>query len=309
MNDETLKNNPDTELSPEVDAAMHRLLSDVSERDNSGVDYERILGDIKRKAASENIVVFPSAKTAKKRRNLARFAAVAAAAFLMIGAASLVASHMLNKENNYSASMDAAVSNPPESAKIDDKQASAFTPIPTSVITNAPEEHNYEINTEAAFAVATEPVIISEMPTDEPIEFSPFPTEFPTRDGVAGYVEIEAPESEPLEPSELIPSELPEFMDVKESTDPFEAFAYGNSDDEEYCYTCQMLHDIDAELDIGVAQYNINDFSGTISYLWRISEDTFLYVEFTGFDRERTEGILASLFESDESSESTQINE
>ena len=42
---------------------------------------------------------------------------------------------------------------------------------------------------------------------------------------------------------------------------------------------------------------------------WRISEDTFLYVEFTGFDRERTEGILASLFESDESPESTQINE
>ena len=74
----------DTELSPEEEAAIDRLLTEAAEADDSEVDYPAMLARIKAAAKEEGIVIFPSRKEKRARivkRVFTGFAAVAAVFF------------------------------------------------------------------------------------------------------------------------------------------------------------------------------------------------------------------------------------
>lgn len=305
MNNDFNKYELDIELSPEETAAIDRLMKSVADADDREVDYDAMLDSIKRRAAGEGIFVFPAKKKTKKEGLLKRFAmgAATAAAVFAVG---LFAMTMINKlsadkDQSESPAVDAYVSEsasgvkrtsrPTNNTAADTKAPSAITdtkhtePVLEPVSTQSPE----------ALPATQEPAPV-ELP-----DVSVLPTSFPMRGGSAGYLDLDPFEEEPLTASDLVPVSLPDCMNLRTDTGTpgdtsnLSAIAEGESDGQEYSYTCTVVHDLDVDLNVGMAMYKYDETSGHITCIWRISEDSFLVVEFDGFDLESAEEMLFSL--------------
>lgn len=291
MNDELNKN----ELEPEELIALDRLLTRTAGQDDAQVDYAAMLEGVKARAAKEGIVIFPSAKANRKkerRRSLIRSTVAGfavAAAVLIVGFAAVKGADLLFGQNDPK-NVTADVSGD-ESSKHD-----------TIVRTKAPvatEQSAYysESAPEVTDAVMTPVPAATEIPdmTEDPAMTS-MPTEYPMKGGVVGYVLLDSFDAVPDEIDELIPEDLPAFMEAKGIDEPFlEAKAYGIVDEKEFTYVCRMTDNIDSELSVGVARYSMNTDTNTIHYLWRISEENYLDIEFVGFERFFAENMLLSL--------------
>ena len=301
MNDNVIKIDFEAELSPEESAAMDRLLASVSADDNSRVDYDGMLARIKAAASKEGIVIFPSAAGKKRRgliKRIALGAATAAAVFVVGLAAMLVLKTVLDDDasGGTAADIDAYATKVPAA---DHSSAEAAEPVK---LTKQPSD---SVKITSAPAEEPDPV---KNPADDPVspdqpELSPFPTEFPMRGGSAGYVELDPFADEPEAPSDLVPLDLPSCMNVAPSyalsTDEPNLFAeaFGEDDGKEYSYNCTVVYDLDVDLEVGVAMYKYDEESGHITYIWRITEEAFLIVDFDGFTVEEAQELLASLAE------------
>ena len=279
---------------------MDRLLASVSAEDNSRVDYDGMLKRIKAEAREEGIVVFPSAAARKRKglvKRLALGAATAAAVFVVGLAVMLVLRTVLGDDasGGISADVDAFASNAPaenhDSAVAETAKATR-RPADSVKITGAPAE------TPDTVKKPDEDPVSADTP-----ELSPFPTEFPMRGGSAGYVELDPFADEPEAPSDLVPLDLPSCMNVAPSyalsTDEPNLFAeaFGEDDGKAYSYNCTVVYDLDVDLEVGVAMYKYDEESGHITYIWRITEEAYLVVDFDGFTVEEAQELLASLAE------------
>ena len=302
MNDKLLNNDFDSELSPAEAASIDRILRETAEFDDSSVDYDAMLNGLKARAKAEGIVVFPAARTKKKNglaKRLALGAATAAAVFV-VGLSAMFVLNRIGSGASNSSPIEALV---PDDAKQDgDKTVSNIV---TAKATLGPKE-DQPAATEAVRSGSESP--ISVVDTDAPEEtlepdYSPFPTEFPTKGGSAGYVDLSSFDEEPAEPEDLVPVDLPTCMNLRQPSehefgDPtLSAEAFGEADGQEYSYTCTVVYGLDVELEVGVAMYKYDEESGHITYIWRISEDAYLMVDFDGFTLEDAELLLSSLTE------------
>ena len=301
MNEDMIRNVPETELSPEEFEAIDRILAGVAAEDDSRVDYSGMLRRVKEKAREQGIVVFPAAR-AKKRgglvKRIALGAATAAAVFVVGLAALLVLKTVLGDDaESPAADVDAYVSD-----KADSENAVKEPVKNTAVVTSRPLDGTKNPGTYNPPAAES---------TSEPADpaftllpdISPLPTEFPTKGGSAGYVELESFESDPSDSSDLVPADLPTCMNVMPPREALptdsaiSAEAYGEDAGKEYSYTCTVVYDLDVELGIGVAMYKYDEQTGHITYIWRISEEAFLVADFDGFTPEEAQELLASLTE------------
>lgn len=300
MNDELFSTGYDAELPPGESEAIDRLLSGVAGLEDRDVDYKAMLRGIKARARDEGIVIFPSAG-AKKRSNIIRRIALGAATAAAVFVLGFTVMKVVDRvtESSPDASKHTAAADP-ETTHSGDKTVT-FTKSP-AVVTETPVYNNSSDTAETPAAdgtEATEPVNVIE--TSAPVESdvpetSPFPTEFSMRGGTGGYVELAPLDREITVVSDLVPDDLPGCMTIKRVDEPaLGAYAEGVYDGQEYSYTCRVLYDVDSDLSIGVARYKLKDDSDKVSYLWRVSENTFLEIEFTGFDRKEAESYLLTL--------------
>ncbi len=291
----------DTELSPRESAAIDSIMKHAADRENGEVDYNAMLASIKRRAADEGIVVFPAGRKAKKESIWKRIAlgAATAAAVFVVGLSVLFVLDSLSsggQSSNHS-SAEAFVSGEPSGSK------QGSSPSITALSTKAPspgikKETSSPNEVESAHSAAP---VSRETDSAESPELSPFPTEFTMRGGSAGYLDLSSFENEPDNADDLVPADLPSCMVVMPQVDDLpespnlSVQAAGESDGKTYSYTCMSVSDLVVDLDVGVAMYKYDEESGHITYIWRISEDTFLVVDFDGFDLESAEELLSSL--------------
>ena len=225
-------------------------------------------------------------------------AVVVAAAVLAVGfgALTLAKQAFPQSKGNNDVIADATVS---EEANASLKTAKA--PSPTSAVID-PEPTEEAYHTASAVPATMEPDL-----TEDPF-LTPLPTETAMKGGVMGYVLLDSFDFEPDEIREIVPDDLPVFMVTKGIEDPvLEAKSYGKVEDTEYYYECRRLSvfdveqgETDIELGVGVARYSYDETALTLHYLWRISENSFLSIDFLGFDRYSAEDLLLSMASSDE---------
>lgn len=296
MNDDHI-NEFDIELSPEEEASIDRIMAEAAALDNAEVDFDAIYMGVKRRAAEEGIVIFPSKRDrrANTRRGILRAAlagAAVAAAVLAVGFGALTLVKQVfpeSKGNNVIA--DATVS---EDASASLKTAKAPSPTSAVVDTEPGEEGTHMFS---AVPATQEPDL-----TEDPF-LTPLPTETAMKGGVMGYVLLDSFDFVPDEIREIVPDDLPAFMVTKGIEDPvLEAKSYGVVEDTEYYYECRKLSvfdieqgETDIELGVGVARYSYDETALTLHYLWRISEDSFLRIDFLGFDRYSAEDLLLGM--------------
>ena len=299
MNDEMFNNDIDYELSPEEASAIDRILYETAKYEDGKVDYSAMLRDIKARAKKEGIVIFPSQRT-KKRAALARRIAAGvatAAAVFVLGFAVMSVVNNAKAGGKVSISDQIAANEPAVTQTGDKIVNTAKAPTKT---TEVPVQSNSDVaeTFTSAPVMTKEPVSEhSDMPvfTPEP-EISPFPSEFPMRGGTIGYIELDAMDGVLTSDNAPVPEGLPECMSIKRINGvELGAYAAGEQDGKAYSYTCIVLHDVESDLSIGVARYKLTEDSDKVSYLWRISEDTYLDIEFTGFDKAEADEFLISL--------------
>lgn len=295
MNDDN-RNEFDIELSPEESAEIDRIMRETAQLDDAEVDYDAILKGVKRRAKKEGIVIFPSKREhGAVRRGVLRAAlagAAVAAAVIAVGFGALSLAKQAFPAPRGDSSVDAYVSEP---VGANDTKA----PAPTSAVISTEATETVNRSTAPAYTV------VPETPepdlTVDPF-FTPLPTETAMRGGLTGYVLLDSFDTIPDEIREILPADLPPFMSSKGIEDPFlEAKAYGLAGDEEYLYVCRVmtrdeveLLEGEAPLGVGVAKYTVSD-TGELHYVWRITEDVYLDVEFSGFDRLTAEELLLEL--------------
>lgn len=299
MNDEMRINV--SELTPEEEAAIDRILREHANAENDGIDYAAIHDAILRKAREEGISVFakpakPAEKGGKAGNNekperkaaWVRYALTglaAAAAVFVIGFAMFT---ILRDAFGTEKRSGQTAYTPDDGRPADGVVSSAEPAVRTEGIkgTSTP-------------GIATFDPAVETHSTDTIPEPTPIPTEYPVRGGVGGYVELASFTAEPADSTWLIPAELPEYMPYVCSETELFVTAAGKSEEGVSRYECRILRADDslanASLGIGCASYQTNEFSGTVKYLWRVTEESWLSVEFAGFDREQAEEILLSL--------------
>ena len=286
----------DLELSPAETAEIDRILSETAALDDAGVDYGAILKGVKAKAKAEGIVIFPSAK-AKKRRDLAKrlaLGAATAAAVFVVGLSALFVLRQLGDDEYINGQVDALASE-----KADDKTASNVTHVKTTLAPRSESNATEEPDKRGESGDPMNHIADTAEATEEPDR--PLPTEFATKGGSAGYVDLDKFREDPAAPDDLVPVELPSCMNVIRAEDPvfgpreISVEASGEADGKEYSYSCKVVHDLDVDVEVGIAMYKFDEESGHITYIWRISEDSFLVADFDGFDKEAADELLQSL--------------
>ena len=276
----------ENELSPEGSGAIDRLLSDFAESENSEVDYGAMLASIKSKARSEGISVFAPVK--KRRSTVKRVltGVGAAAAVFVIGLAAFAVLKALPFPG--SSGQYASAETPREGDKVvETGNTGTSNVLPDPDKTNADTKTETKDPGEAAQPVATEEPINND-------DIAPLPTVYPIKGGVVGFVRLTDFVSDPILSAQLVPDLLPEFMDFKLGEAELYAAAYGVEDKNEYSYYCRVIDAPEEELDIGVARFTESE-NGRLEYVWRVSEEVYLSVEFLGFDRQEAAEMLLSL--------------
>lgn len=276
----------ENELSPEGSEAIDRLLSDFARSENSEVDYGSMLASIKSKARSEGISVFAPVK---KRRNTVKRVLTgvgAAAAVFVIGLAAFAVIRTLPFPgmNSHSAAL--------EPGGAGDKVVESGDSSHGNVLPD-PGKTGVDTKTETKDPSGVAEPVSTAMP-DFIDDEAPLPTIVPIRGGIMGYVRLTDFLADPVYSAQLVPDFLPEFMELKLGEAELYASAYGVEDKTEYLYTCRVVEAPEEGFDIGVARFTEKE-TGELTYLWHVSEDVYIEVEFTGFDREAAEELLLSI--------------
>ena len=290
----------DTELSPEEEAAIDRLLTEAAEADDSEVDYPAMLARIKAAAKEEGIVIFPSRKEKRARivkRVFTGFAAVAAV--FILGFTVLTATKVITPFDGFSSktAFDDAHQSP---------SGDVIVPGEHHGGKNDVGQNDHPSSTAYVPSSTVDPVIVTPDPIIDPevtpspdqsgmvVEPTPVPTEIAERGSLTGYVWLGTFLGDPADPMYLVPGELPDFMEAEQSDVELFVRAEGKSEEGYKFYSCRVLAEYEVELMIGAARYRAND-TGSVHYLWRVTDYTFLEVELIGFDRAEAESLLISL--------------
>lgn len=293
MNDDMHNNELFESLSPAEEAAVDRLLKGAAEADNAGVDYAGMLKGIKATARQEGIVVFPAAKKRRPTIKAILAGVGTAAAVFAVGLGVLAALKALPfAEQNAPEGITADVS--------DSKNHSAGDPVKATDAFSTQTAESGE--TEPAYVIASEyPPFTTDEPAPTEAAATLFPTETAMRGGITGYVELGSFETPPDDIDSLLPELLPSFMELADDAAPpdesqsLAVRAMGTSErGEDYYYTCRLSDEPEDDLDVGVAKYRLMN-TGELSYVWRISENTWLTVELVAFDKTTADVMLQSL--------------
>ena len=290
------------ELTPEEEAAVDRIITDAANEADFDVDYASIYRAVKARAAEEGLVVFPRAerraekaarKARKKNKTLRRVLTglTAAAAALVIG----FGVYGILNGNILPGALDAKDAPGEQTAIVEttEKMRGGSSSAPTQ-----------ETFTEEP-AVTQEPVKATQMnvipvtqtpvqPTEEVI--TPEPTEYLADDFEMGFVDLGAFDTTPEDMLELVPGLLPDQEQMSGTAgsidEPLQVNIVGTVDGEGYDYTCEVLPEVDEELEVGVARWE-QTAEGALTYIWRVTEDTCLKINLTAFDREGAEMLLS----------------
>jgi len=279
-------------VTEEEVTAAERLMASLAEKSNDEVDYSGMLRRIKASAmeqglASELAKSAAGNKEARRRRlaRILRIAATAAAAFVVgLGVFGVVKA------------MNAAKTDPDDTPKGDISavnqtavpartQAADATAVPdTTYSTNRTESTNTPVE-------ATETPDFTEQAPEA--NDTPLPTEFAIRGGTRGYTYIKGFET-PVTSQELIPPAMPSFMEVKPYEEGLGYAAYGKREDGTACeIECKVTEAGEDDLPEGAALYTLHN-DGRGGYVWRINENSCMYIEFVGFDYSEAESLLLS---------------
>ncbi|MCR5808884.1 MAG: hypothetical protein K6G56_04920 [Clostridiales bacterium] len=301
MSDNIRKIEFENELSPEENARIDRLLSEVAEEDDAKVDYSAMLKAIKAKAAEEGILVFPKAAAKKKKRGALKrvFMGVsAAAAVFVLGFTALTAMNVIAPKAGFRNQDAYAPEDNKTVTESDHIQANRTACADFTIDPNLVKETSAATEAPAETAYVREATPVPAVPTDEPIietaEPTVIPTEFATKGGMSGYVAIPGFGEEPETADKLMPDEIPEFMEQKLDDIERKASAFGSDVEGEHIFECRVEENPDPGIPVGVAVYT-DGYDGKLSYLWRITDELCLRVEFVGFDRKEAEDLLAGL--------------
>jgi hypothetical protein len=296
------------ELSPGESEAIDRIMMSAACEEDAEVDYEGMLRRIKKAAAEEGIAVFPGAKARGRKsgrkgmsdlvRTLLIGAGTAAAVFVMGIAALSVLGRFGVKSEAPSANVDelrsekAFMTEEGSSGKNAHSQDDRSKPEPTFALvtmnpTSLPE---YTAEPTQEFTITAMPEITADPGFDDII-----PTSFPTKGGTAGVADLDHFVTDPAILEQLIP-QLPYYMSAKTAPEENAVYAKGvdPATQNDRSYTCRMIESEDDELPIGYARF-ADDEHGLVRYIWRVTEQTYLDVEFSGFTREEAESLLVTM--------------
>ena len=276
----------------EVEAA-DKLLASIADECDREVDYSGMLRRIKAEAMEKGLASQLAKKPEKKAKDtrgrinrIIRIAASAAAAFVL-GLGVLGVIHALNnapgtKPANDANDHQAYVSAEPTAQPADNDLRSE--PIAT---------RGADAVQQTTVPMATEVYV---MPTEEVYatpDTTPLPSEFAVRGGLKGYTYIKGFET-PETSEELIPPAMPHYMVTEPAKEGLGFTAAGKDEFGSACYiTCKLVDSDEYDLPEGVAIYTLHD-DGRVGYVWRVNENSLMYIDFEGFEYSEAEMLLLS---------------
>lgn len=299
-----------TELAPEESAYIDRLLEETADADDMEVDYDGMLRAIKAKAREEGIVIFPASPRRPRFSAKKVIAALSAtAAVLAMGLGILLMSKTAIKSTAPSADAEPAGTTAQEAYATNKTQLTAAathdaqkTPdsVPGTPSSEAPMPTSRSATEDPAGPTAEPDPAFSEIApsiTDITENIITMPTGYPIRGGRVDYLLIAAFYAEPENAEQLIPEALPDDMPVKESPDELMVYAASMTAEKHESvrfYSCRITDERDYDLEVGVARCKTG-IDGSLEMLWRVTEETWLSVEFKGIEAEFAEQLLTTL--------------